>query len=56
MRPFSASRLALFVVAISVPALAEPPTHAYAECTHEASDQDLTAAKAAYQAGNVSFI
>src|SRR4051812_40448052 len=29
--------------------------HAYPECTHEASDADLTAAKAAFQAGNVSF-
>jgi hypothetical protein len=30
-------------------------THPYPECTHEASDADLTAAKAAFQAGNVSF-
>jgi hypothetical protein len=29
--------------------------HPYPECTHEASDADLTAAKAAFQAGNVSF-
>jgi hypothetical protein len=29
--------------------------HSYPECTHEASDADLTAAKAAFQAGNVSF-
>jgi tetratricopeptide (TPR) repeat protein len=35
-------------------ALAEE-THQYAECTREPSDTDLTAAKAAFQAGNVSF-
>jgi tetratricopeptide (TPR) repeat protein len=34
---------------------AEPPTHTYAECTREPSEADLTAAKAAFQAGNVSF-
>ncbi len=36
-------------------AFAAEETHPYAECTHEASDADLTAAKAAFQAGNVSF-
>jgi hypothetical protein len=34
---------------------AEPPTHTYADCSREPSDADLTAAKAAFQAGNVSF-
>jgi len=55
MRSFSTCCLGLFVFALAAPAFAEPPTHTYPECTHEASDQDLTAAKAAYQAGNVSF-
>jgi len=36
-------------------AFAADDTHSYPECTHEASDADLTAAKAAFQAGNVSF-
>jgi tetratricopeptide (TPR) repeat protein len=36
-------------------AFAADETRPYAECTHEASDADLTAAKAAFQAGNVSF-
>ncbi len=36
-------------------AFAAEETHPYPECTHEASDADLTAAKAAFQAGNVSF-
>jgi hypothetical protein len=34
---------------------AETPTHAYADCSREPSEADLTAAKAAFQAGNVSF-
>jgi hypothetical protein len=34
---------------------AEPPTHTYADCSREPSEADLTAAKAAFQAGNVSF-
>jgi hypothetical protein len=34
---------------------AEPATHTYADCAREPSDADLTAAKAAFQAGNVSF-
>ncbi len=46
---------ALSLVARSGLAWAEQPTHAYEPCTHEASDADLTAAKAAFQAGNVSF-
>jgi hypothetical protein len=46
--------LALGVLVLPGAALAQE-THAYAECTHEASDTDLTAAKAAFQAGNVSF-
>ena len=47
--------LALGVLALPVPARAADDTHPYPECTHEASDADLTAAKAAFQAGNVSF-
>jgi hypothetical protein len=31
------------------------PTHPYADCSREPSEADLTAAKAAFQAGNVSF-
>jgi hypothetical protein len=46
--------LALGVLVLPSTALAEE-THVYVECTHEASDTDLTAAKAAFQAGNVSF-
>lgn len=49
---------ALFaVLAVLAPsgAFAAEETHPYPECTHEASDADLTAAKAAFQAGNVSF-
>jgi hypothetical protein len=34
---------------------ADPPTHTYADCSREPSEADLTAAKAAFQAGNVSF-
>lgn len=34
---------------------AEQPTHTYADCAREPSEADLTAAKAAFQAGNVSF-
>lgn len=33
----------------------EAETHEYAECGREPSDADVTAAKAAFQAGNVSF-
>lgn len=36
-------------------AAAAEETHQYPECTREPSDADLTAAKAAFQAGNVSF-
>src|SRR5689334_24272421 len=43
------------VLALPGLARAAEETHAYVECTHEASDTDLTAAKAAFQAGNVSF-
>jgi tetratricopeptide (TPR) repeat protein len=54
MRLHLSGLLALGVLAFPGAALAEE-THAYVECTHEASDTDLTAAKAAFQAGNVSF-
>jgi tetratricopeptide (TPR) repeat protein len=47
--------LAVVVLGASGRALAADDTHPYPECTHEASDADLTAAKAAFQAGNVSF-
>lgn len=43
------------VLSTSGGAFAAEETHPYPECTHEASDADLTAAKAAFQAGNVSF-
>src|SRR5690349_1430760 len=54
MRLHLSGLLAIGVLAFPGAALAEE-THAYVECTHEASDTDLTAAKAAFQAGNVSF-
>jgi hypothetical protein len=54
MRLHLSGLLALGVLVLPSTALAEE-THAYVECTHEASDTDLTAAKAAFQAGNVSF-
>jgi tetratricopeptide (TPR) repeat protein len=54
MRLHLSGLVALGVLAVAGTALAEE-THAYVECTHEASDTDLTAAKAAFQAGNVSF-
>jgi tetratricopeptide (TPR) repeat protein len=54
MRLHLSGLLAFGVLAFPGAALAEE-THAYVECTHEASDTDLTAAKAAFQAGNVSF-
>ena len=46
---------ALAVLALSSAAFGAEDTHPYVECTHEASDADITAAKAAFQAGNVSF-
>jgi tetratricopeptide (TPR) repeat protein len=54
MRLHLSGLVALGVLAVAGTAVAEE-THAYVECTHEASDTDLTAAKAAFQAGNVSF-
>src|SRR5688572_30062156 len=54
MRLHLSGLLALGMLVLPRTALAEE-THAYVECTHEASDTDLTAAKAAFQAGNVSF-
>jgi len=47
--------LALSVLVLPSLSWAADEMHPYAECTHEASDADLTAAKAAFQAGNVSF-
>jgi tetratricopeptide (TPR) repeat protein len=47
--------MTLGVLALPCSAAAAEATHPYAECTHEASDTDVTAAKAAFQAGNVSF-
>ncbi|HEX5101296.1 MAG TPA: hypothetical protein VFV94_17415 [Polyangiaceae bacterium] len=55
MRLHLSGLLALAVLAVSGSSLAAEATHPYVECTHEASDADLTAAKAAFQAGNVSF-
>lgn len=55
MRLHLSGLLALALLAWSGPSLAAEATHPYVECTHEASDADLTAAKAAFQAGNVSF-
>src|SRR5689334_17316873 len=43
------------VLALPGLARAAEETHPYVECTHEASEADVTAAKAAFQAGNVSF-
>jgi tetratricopeptide (TPR) repeat protein len=53
------SSIGLWVAAVlasaNVAAAAEVETHPYAECAREPSEADLTAAKAAFQAGNVSF-
>jgi tetratricopeptide (TPR) repeat protein len=46
---------AFALLALSSAAFGAEEAHPYPECTHEASDADLTAAKAAFQAGNVSF-
>ena len=55
MRLVRMSSLVATVLAAPLHAYAaEEPTR-YPECTHEASEADLTAAKAAFQAGNVSF-
>ena len=48
------SLLVATVLGAPVRAYAEAPKE-YPECTHQASEADLTAAKAAFQAGNVSF-
>jgi hypothetical protein len=55
MRLHLSGLLALAVLTSSGSSLAAEATRPYAECTHEASEADLTAAKAAFQAGNVSF-
>lgn len=55
MRLHLSGLLALAVLTLSGSSLAAEETHPYVECTHEASEADLTAAKAAFQAGNVSF-
>ena len=52
------ARISLLVAtAVGAPlrAYAAEEPKPYPECTHEASEADLTAAKAAFQAGNVSF-
>lgn len=54
MRIVRTSLLVATVVGAPLRAYAEEPKQ-YPECTHEASEADLTAAKAAFQAGNVSF-
>lgn len=48
------SLLVATVLGAPLRAFAEEPKE-YPECTHQASEADLTAAKAAFQAGNVSF-
>jgi hypothetical protein len=56
MRFVTSCFLALPLCLLAGQALAaEPPTHTYADCAREPSEADLTAAKAAFQAGNVSF-
>jgi hypothetical protein len=56
MRSVTSCFLALPLCLLAGPVLAaEPPTHTYADCAREPSEADLTAAKAAFQAGNVSF-
>jgi hypothetical protein len=54
MRIVRNSLLVATVLGAPLRAYAEEPKP-YPECTHEASEADLTAAKAAFQAGNVSF-
>ena len=55
MRLHLSGLLTLGVLALASPAAAAEETHPYVDCTREASDADVTAAKAAFQAGNVSF-
>jgi len=55
MRLHLSGLLALSVLALPSLGAAAEETHPYTECTHEASEADVTAAKAAFQAGNVSF-
>jgi tetratricopeptide (TPR) repeat protein len=55
MRLHLSGLLALGVLALPSLGAAAEETHPYVECTHEASEADVTAAKAAFQAGNVSF-
>ena len=53
-RRFSAC-LAASCVLIAAGSAWASPTHTYPECTMRPSDSDVTAAKGAFQAGNVSF-
>src|SRR6476659_9216277 len=55
MRLHLSGLLALGLLALSSLGAAAEETHPYVDCTHEASEADVTAAKAAFQAGNVSF-
>lgn len=55
MRLHLSGLLALGVLALPSLGAAAEETHPYVDCTHEASEADVTAAKAAFQAGNVSF-
>jgi hypothetical protein len=55
MRLHLSGLLTLGALALPLSAAAAEETHPYADCTHEASEADVTAAKAAFQAGNVSF-
>lgn len=55
MRIHLSGLVAVGALTLAASAFGAEDTHPYPECTHEASDADLTAAKAAFQAGNVSF-
>ena len=55
MRLHLSGLVAVGTLALAASAFGAEGIHPYPECTHEASDADLTAAKAAFQAGNVSF-
>ena len=55
MRLHLSGLVAVGALTVASSAFGAEEAHPYPECTHEASDADLTAAKAAFQAGNVSF-
>lgn len=53
--PFPGLWVAAVLAVANVARAADVETHQYPECGREPSEADLTAAKAAFQAGNVSF-